>query len=200
MSVGYTAYNPDRVNSVITLDTPYQPNAWAKASVEVMDNAHDLYKKGYLTKGLFQKAVNEATRGWQDDYNKIVGLRDLAGQTDALEKIRDQWNSQQANGQLKSVKAYAIATDSYDSLSVGGTFLLGISDAGIQITGHGDYVVSVKSQSAAGFNGISTYTIKPPAEKRNTEEYNHEYVVDQPEMIKIVERALGLSKGRPYTP
>ena len=210
VSIGYTAYNPDKVNKVITVDTPYEPNLFAKASVELMDNAAYLVKKAaekaeknpsigniaklFAAKEAFELAMKAGTAGSQTDYSKVQGTRDLAGETDALQKIRDQWNMQQANGNLKSVDAYAIGTDSFDSLSLGGSSLFQLGDEGYNLTGHGDGIVSLESQLGKGFNGIETFTYKVSGKGRNSIAYSHIGITERKEMREYVSVVLGLQK------
>lgn len=115
------------------------------------------------------------------DYNKIGGLRDLAGKTPALEKIKNKWNSQQANGNLSSVHAYAFATDSWDD-----------HFADIQLSeSNGDMVVSVDSQMASGFYGIYAQLYTVTGKNRNTMGYSHTGITDQEPMINLVKETLG---------
>ena len=196
VSIGYTTNNPQRVERVITVDTPYSPNEYAKISSDMMDAAYINYVKaqqdyeqaGKWTKGVqktklniakaaFDKAVYEGTRGSQTDYFKTTGLKDLAGYTNALSDIRNKWNSQYQNGNLASVQSYAIATNSWDGYKVFPT---------------GDMVVSVESQRGSGFNGIFAVTYTVSGDNRNTLNYSHTGITDRDPMINIVGAALGL--------
>lgn len=195
VSIGYTAFHPGKVNKVITINTPYKPNKFAKESVKAIDKAYAKYKEAIvdyqvidpgvsglmekklkLAKTAFDKAMNIGTSGSQTDYEMIGGLRDLAGETPALNNIRRQWNTQQANGNLSSIQAYAIATDSYE---YNGT--------------KGDGVVSLESQRGAGFQGIKPITLTLSGKDRNNVSlsYSHIGILDEMSTIYIVRAILG---------
>lgn len=196
VSVGYTAENPERVEKVITVDTPYEPNAYARISCDMMDAAYDRYRtasENYSTssgwqrhslkntldfaKELLDNAVKEGTRGSQTDYFKTGGLRDLAGYTSSLAKIRDVWNQRYLDGRLDSVQRIAFATDSYD---------------GYAIFPKGDMVVSLESQRGQGFYGINAMTLTITGKDRNTMNYSHVGITDRDPMIRRVGAALGI--------
>ena len=156
VSAGYTYRNSDKVDKFISIDTPYEANAVAKAAIKIADAAYEDYMRvvedynespdflkpfksiDVLVEGKkFQTAISLASMGSQSDYHKLGGTRDLAGYTDSLSNIRDGWNEAYESGKLEDVDKHAI----------------GVNIPALQ----GDLIVSIESQLGGQFLGLTTH-------------------------------------------
>lgn len=130
--VGYAAKNPNKVDKIVLIGAPFEPVKLAKLAY----------------KGLGGTLFNE-------------GMRDLAGKSDSIDRIRDEWNEKGS----KRVEAHTIASSWHPSLA-----FKNVKDAGRlkeKIKNRfGDGLVSCKGQLGVDedpkkeFSGLKRYIIE----------------------------------------